>query len=1326
MQLPQPGEGLEVLPRRIFLEGNRKPDTDLDGFVRPWGEILKVEDLLGSPAVIAAAPPWTGKSYVAKELWTALKLRRDELPKSFHLPEHIERTCFEEAGEAIPPLWWDEWKTGTERACWIIDAVDEDDRRRTGHVNRILRLVEALPKSAHSRICLFFLVRLSEIPEAFEEALIKIFGTGLRRVRLAGLDRVAAETLVTSDRFADVCEIIRANNLQEVAAFPPVLKYLKDRLSSDLLTREEIWRGILKDLLREQPNRLRFSSSTEIEVEDRFEVAQRMAAVLTFSGDWEIGDSLNSGLPALEEMFPSTLSPPAEFRFLRQASREILKTAVFERSERGFRFAQDHVREWLTAFALQKMPLLKVRPLLTESEGEPVHQEIITLLGQISKDFEVRQWVLQEAIRRLDKLRALARTSLQGLSLPGKSLGLFQVPGMGAAIVQRLEESLEVNEQILLLEIADSTDALEGLPFATRLIQDSSRDPRLRSVATYYVARLGREEHLRLLAEWGIALGPKDIEQDPVLLNLALSFFRKGLWSFELAAGLILRQRGLAYDWLQGELAQDISMEQARWLLSQTLISVRELMHRPLGKKSIEVLLTQTSPSTEDLDLLVSVFQNWNSEDAGLRPAFDLYQALRQRQELRRRLFLAELEQDPEKKAQRSWVWASSLHGEDCEWLFHVIRKQGRESDWLWSALLRLSNWSSVPEEIRQQVRAEVGSKRPELLEGWDREREQMESIEQEERRRREQEQPPITYQLEPLVREALGSQIDLHEKMIRFSWWCFDRESQRPSNLSGDWKDLPGALRQQILEVCRQALAECSPTEIPDGQAYSSWISWEAACFDHLAQEDHDFELTPEMIQKWLPALLRVWASGSGYEATLRKCFEVAHHLTEDLLLEGVQREARSGSGSFYILHKVPPELWTERFSALLEGVVQNEETSHHASVDLLVRIGRLFPQRARTIALQWADGADEEPRYAGVDILLMVDPEEGWTRLRALAAEVGAPRIVHRMRSLLRNYGGPDARISSWPAALLEDLERLLYQAVCPDFDPEATSEIKIRRLDEDDDLRWLRDRIPALLLQRNLEGDLQSLERLAAEHPKIGEWLSRERIHEDAETILSSRSGGMEPNLSVSEMVKLLQESRYRLPGSADDLLDVLLEELHLIAKESGQHLPMLYYPRPAKGQKRKHLHEEALQAYIYARLRDRLPVVLGEEGLKITIDREVLAAKDTRNDIKVQAPGIYGTLTLIIEIKWSDNPDVSTNLINQLGEDYLVQNGHTHGIYLVGWSGEKTKKWKSPLGAPPDPPESLSAWQYALGEQAKLYHEQRSGLRIVPFVMDLSWG
>jgi len=157
-------------------------------------------------------------------------------------------------------------------------------------------------------------------------------------------------------------------------------------------------------------------------------------------------------------------------------------------------------------------------------------------------------------------------------------------------------------------------------------------------------------------------------------------------------------------------------------------------------------------------------------------------------------------------------------------------------------------------------------------------------------------------------------------------------------------------------------------------------------------------------------------------------------------------------------------------------------------------------------------------------------------------------------------------------------------------------------------------------------------------------------------------------------------------------------------------------MLYYPKPSKGQKRQHLHEDALQAYIACRLADRLPRILGGRGLKIepSVDRETLAARDTRNDIKIQAPSIDGTrLTVILEIKWSDNDRALTSLSTQLGRDYLLLSDLTHGIYLVGWC-RPTRRW-------PD----RDACQTALSEQSRQFCAAHPALRIVPFVMDLAW-
>jgi len=94
-------EGLDTFPRRIFLEGERRPEIDLDGFVRPSGEALFAEDLLTCTAVLAAAPPWTGKSFVARLLEAALK---GDAREGICSPDFVERTCFEEPAPRLRPV----------------------------------------------------------------------------------------------------------------------------------------------------------------------------------------------------------------------------------------------------------------------------------------------------------------------------------------------------------------------------------------------------------------------------------------------------------------------------------------------------------------------------------------------------------------------------------------------------------------------------------------------------------------------------------------------------------------------------------------------------------------------------------------------------------------------------------------------------------------------------------------------------------------------------------------------------------------------------------------------------------------------------------------------------------------------------------------------------------------------------------------------------------------------------------------------------------------------------------------------------------------------
>jgi len=195
------------------------------------------------------------------------------------------------------------------------------------------------------------------------------------------------------------------------------------------------------------------------------------------------------------------------------------------------------------------------------------------------------------------------------------------------------------------------------------------------------------------------------------------------------------------------------------------------------------------------------------------------------------------------------------------------------------------------------------------------------------------------------------------------------------------------------------------------------------------------------------------------------------------------------------------------------------------------------------------------------------------------------------------------------------------------------------------------------------------------------------------------------------------------------TAEDLQAVLLEELERIRADAREHVSLLYHPRKERkssrrGSRQKTLQEDALQAYFYCRLVDRLPGRVLERDTHIILNREPLATKDQRIDIKVQAPTVQGTVvTVVVELKWSTNGRVSTSLAAQLARDYLAEGNVTHGIYLVGWSYPGV--WKDSTVPGPIDKKSHNAWHTSLAAQAKAVASSHPEISIAPVVIDLAW-
>ena len=126
----------------------------------------------------------------------------------------------------------------------------------------------------------------------------------------------------------------------------------------------------------------------------------------------------------------------------------------------------------------------------------------------------------------------------------------------------------------------------------------------------------------------------------------------------------------------------------------------------------------------------------------------------------------------------------------------------------------------------------------------------------------------------------------------------------------------------------------------------------------------------------------------------------------------------------------------------------------------------------------------------------------------------------------------------------------------------------------------------------------------------------------------------------------------------------------------------------------------------------------------ERVEVQIGREEQVAYRRRFDLRVTAPclGTQKLATVVVEIKWSTNPETSSSLVDQLGEKYLIHEGHTHGVFLVGWSG-----WWRPGGRQRKGTDITKLREFLCSQRDAFCSPGQRGeqVRIEPVAIDLGW-
>lgn len=1357
---------------RLFTEMDRDRRDDLGFLDIERTPVVRVQTILNKPVAWVLGAPWIGKSTVAGAIARWLR-GEPKVLGGIDLRYCLTRLGSVGAEQTLPPAWWKAWceVQPPQPAAWLIDGVEEALDANGHLLERIVEILDAVPPKHLSSLHLILFSRphseLRSFRQAVQNRYAHICLNGPPEFWLAPFHRDAAEQFVGPDRFSQVLDVIDRNDVKAVSGYPIVLRYLGDYREMTALHIRDVWRGILTALLGERSTNPRARARFCTESDERFDAACRIAAVLTLTGQQTIREySPDPTAPTIGTLFQHPNNR------LLVAAREACKSGVFiALPEQGaYRFTRRNVQDWLSAFALERLPFSNLTTALAGPDGslaarlsEPVRlvyaitergdvrTEIERLSGGVLLPSDAASPSLPEAIRRLDQLEELARSAPWGVRLGygrHEEFACLGVDGFESVLVERLRDPARPRQvKQLLIEVATATRAMELVDLAVEIACDAEQDSEVRYDATRFIAKLGGDAHLRIL-EQPIVLKDSHEDIDHRIQALLISrLLDRELWTVGRAAIYAPPEHTDVIDHrnsLLHRLSEKLTLDDAREVLPYLPKVHRRHVdeHNPhrlpeFLDRVIELLTEQNPPQREDVEKLVEGALALVNDESAHHTARDIAHRLRDSRAARRRFYEHDIEAEGQISRQLGAIWLLAPDDwlwlrdqalgrwarmprvwEDAYWLASTAREEGRLTNTKWEEFVELAreHMPGLPE------RCEEAHRRHEL------ERQQREA----EQKKREEHDPtrrPLSERVTDVLEHASFSDED---RMWRLGLLCFGQFAGVEHHAAGEWEDLSVERRHQVLDTCRRGLDSAQPTPIPIEPTFQIRILGEGAAFSSVALSvEHGHWLNEEMIRRWLPSALFAQSDGT-WADLIRACWDRSVTATESVLIETVKTEPQRREQPV-ALRMIPSECWTDSMTDELVCFLESATLRPRGRRELLEQLVNRCPERADAIADEWArrpvvcDDTDHL-RQGGRNILIDRNPVaaldiiEGDLAVRGNAA----------LEELDVMWGWRDeyhVRWAKWPLELLERLGRLLVRAYPRRDDPETRSAWSTPQ----QELRDIRDELVALLLWRPDREAQAIVDRLGKIDPAVAEWAANHRANQQASQLVPSFDPlGMEVAgaLSLPEAVKILDRDQYRIIRSEDDLLDVVTEALRKVNGDVGHDLSMLYqkpqrYKKKPAGERQKsrdHLEEDALQAYVRRRLHDLLPRIVDQ--IEVQICREDQIARRQRLDLRVIAPCRDSTrlATVVIEVKWSTRDETKTALPEQLGDRYLRSEGLTHGVFLVGWSGE----WR------PGDGRGVNANREELEEYLKRQRDEYTqagqrgaGLRIEPFILDVRW-
>ena len=1172
---------------RLFrpYDSSETAEFDVYGFTKASPSLLSAKELLKNQAILIRGRPWLGKTFVCKQI-------RDQSER-LSLGKRVWYRQLSEISTTIDaPDSWTQWRRSKERACWLIDSIDEGESIVPNISLRITEILSEITAEQRSRLKIILFCREAETPTQFVTRLQELFGDGFIQVELMPLDQDSARSFSVATPFTTILQQIQRHSLVAVAGLPAALRAIESMTSTESPNGEmSVWKRVLSDLLKEPNHERSARARSAVETEKLFDAAAHLAITMTFSGK----DTLNiTGSPSpdtsVEEHVGADAIPHA---INRDHARAVIRTAMFSRG----RFAQRNIREMMCGFGLSEFCLRKIKPLITNNDGS-LSRGYFGVLSILSKTCskEVRDWILKKnrgfvprvdapytiddvrsILDSLEKIASRTQGNLYVFDLSVTELKTFLVPGLGEELVRRIAVALRSNPKLeIYLEIALFAKAVEVLPVAIKMALGEQHDRRVRTLCTGCVIRFGNDADLRKLIN-GLDKRHQIHGTEASLLSAAIrEAMRRHILSISQAVSLIPLIGNDNIDvssLLCEDLVKSLDREGANALLRRILPrlvakprtfaadiplnhSLRELFVTAFDRALTEPSLDQ---KLEELLMRFALAKNLSAGWMNIR--HDVEHFLQRTESLRRKLYIEDFSKiktpaEPQ-RPHRNW-----LQIEDFDWLKeNIVDLSNSDSD-IWREYLWLAHRAEPckKRDARSFARQHV----PAFVSAFDKSVRRLRAESKRNGKARQANQtlvkPIENIKISTAIDRCLGSKIGLRDKLSELSWICFSSDSMRPTNVIGKWTELTAKVQSRVLKYCQKALTQLTPTPIPLGNSFPGALLHEAYAFRGVLFESPD-SLIPHdnTIRKWLPAIH--FLDKETADETIEKCFAIAPQATESVIITHIDRELLNDSEHMFSARNLNPLMWT---SSLIEHCccqIKNRSLPTRSRAVLVSILVDSVPASVEGLIREFANSTELGAiELAAIDGLLFWDPEPAVPIVKERHKKGGLAFL--KSLSRLRIHGRNRINLNSeeWTGRLLVELYHILRAEFPPTVKRQTSGFITVEK-----ELADTCDSIPWILLKRNFAGDTEHLNILCDEFADVRSKVEHYRAQNTVSNIVGSLGAAGNSHVPLPKLVRMLENHLYSVIRNSGDLLDVIEDTLECISLNAAHHLELLYTPR-----------------------------------------------------------------------------------------------------------------------------------------------------------------